>query len=167
MFQAIIESIFEPGVNSQLLKAVNITFVCLVAVVIVLLIAFGFNIHLVVLLILSIGLLLSVNWWVICYPFPLGWWWEKGLVRVRNTVQLTTDFFKKGHEMRPFWAVAVSVQHVLDIHRICRSHTREMKCYFFCPSFPISIISAHMCKVWVSTAFNITLEYYCTNFCQF
>lgn len=64
MFQVIIESIFEPGVNSQLLKAVNITFVCLVAVVIVLLIAFGFNIHLVVLLILSIGLFLSVNWFV-------------------------------------------------------------------------------------------------------
>ena len=62
MFQAIIESIFEPGVNSQLLKAVNITFVCLVAVVIVLLIAFGFNIHLVVLLILCTGLLFSVNW---------------------------------------------------------------------------------------------------------
>lgn len=62
MFQAIVESIFEPGVNSQLLKAVNIIFVCLVAVVIVLLITFGFNIHLVILLILSTGLFLSVNW---------------------------------------------------------------------------------------------------------
>jgi len=64
MFQAIIESIFEPGVNSQLLKAINVIFVCLVVVVIVLLIGFGFNIHLLVLLILSTGLLLSVNWFV-------------------------------------------------------------------------------------------------------
>lgn len=62
MFQAIAESIFEPGVNSQLLKAINITFVCLFVVVIFLLIALGLNIHLLVLLILSTGLLLSVNW---------------------------------------------------------------------------------------------------------
>lgn len=62
MFESIIESIFEPGVNSQLLKAINVTFVCLVVVVIFLLVALGFNIHLLVLLILSTGLLLSVNW---------------------------------------------------------------------------------------------------------
>ncbi|KAJ7362054.1 hypothetical protein OS493_013143 [Desmophyllum pertusum] len=64
MFQAVIESIFEPGVNSQLLKATNITFVCLVVVIICMLIGFGFNIHLLVLLILSTGLLLSINWFV-------------------------------------------------------------------------------------------------------
>ena len=62
MFQAIVESIFEPGVNSQLLKAINIIFVCLVVVVIFLLTGYGFNIHLLVLLILSTGLLLSINW---------------------------------------------------------------------------------------------------------
>ncbi|KAL9956337.1 hypothetical protein ACROYT_G037802 [Oculina patagonica] len=64
MFQAIVESIFEPGVNSQLLKAINIIFVCLVIVVILLLTAYGFNIHLLILLILSTGLLLSINWFV-------------------------------------------------------------------------------------------------------
>lgn len=62
MFQAIIQSIFEPGVNSGLLKAINIIFVCLVFVLIFQLSTFGFNIHLLVLLILSTGLLLSVNW---------------------------------------------------------------------------------------------------------
>lgn len=64
MFQAIVESIFEPGVNSQLLRAINIIFLCLVLVVIFLLAAYGFNIHLLVLLILTTGLLLSINWFV-------------------------------------------------------------------------------------------------------
>jgi len=64
MFQAIVESIFEPGVNSQLLKAINVIFLCLVVVVIFLLTGYGFNIHLLVLLILTTGLLLSINWFV-------------------------------------------------------------------------------------------------------
>lgn len=62
MFEAIVESILQPGVNSQLLTAVNIAFVCLLVVLTFLLVTFGFNIHLVMLLIISSGLLLSINW---------------------------------------------------------------------------------------------------------
>ena len=62
MFQAVIRSIFEPGVNSGLLTAINVIFVCLVIVLVFLLISFGFNIHVLMLLILSTGLLLSINW---------------------------------------------------------------------------------------------------------
>ena len=62
MFQAVIQSIFEPGVNSELLTAINVIFVCLVIVLVFLLISFGFNIHVLMLLILSTGLLLSINW---------------------------------------------------------------------------------------------------------
>lgn len=62
MFEAIVESILQPGVNSQLLTAVNIAFVCLLVVLTFLLVTFGFNIHLLMLLIISSGLLLSINW---------------------------------------------------------------------------------------------------------
>jgi hypothetical protein len=62
MLNAVAESIFEPGVNSQLLKVVNITFICLILVGIGLIFLAGFNIHLIVLLVLSSGLLFSINW---------------------------------------------------------------------------------------------------------
>ena len=62
MFEAIVESILQPGVNSQLLTAINIAFVCLLVVLTFLLVAFGFNIHLLMLIIISSGLLLSINW---------------------------------------------------------------------------------------------------------
>lgn len=64
MFQAVIQSIFEPGVNSGLLTAINVIFVCLVVVLIFLLMIFGFNIHVLMLSILSSGLILSINWFV-------------------------------------------------------------------------------------------------------
>lgn len=62
MFEAIVESILQPGVNSQLLTAVNVAFVCLLVVLTFLLVTFGFNIHLLMLIIISSGLLLSINW---------------------------------------------------------------------------------------------------------
>jgi len=62
MLQDIVQSIFEPGVNSHVLKAVNIIFVCLIIVGIGLVLFSGFNIHLLVLLVLSSGLLISINW---------------------------------------------------------------------------------------------------------
>ena len=62
MFEAIVESILQPGVNSQLLTAINVAFVCLLVVLTFLLVTFGFNIHLLVLIIISSGLLLSINW---------------------------------------------------------------------------------------------------------
>lgn len=62
MFEAIVESILQPGVNSQLLTAINIAFVCLLVVLTFLLVTFGFNIHLLMLIIISSGLLLSINW---------------------------------------------------------------------------------------------------------
>lgn len=62
MFEAIVESILQPGVNSQLLIAINVAFVCLLVVLTFLLVAFGFNIHLLMLIIISSGLLLSINW---------------------------------------------------------------------------------------------------------
>lgn len=64
MFEAIVESILQPGVNSQLLTAINIAFVCLLVVLTFMLVTFGFNIHLLMLIIISSGLLLSINWWV-------------------------------------------------------------------------------------------------------
>lgn len=62
MFEAIVESILQPGVNSQLLTAINVAFVCLLVVLTFLLVTFGFNIHLLMLIIISSGLLLSINW---------------------------------------------------------------------------------------------------------
>ncbi|CAH3191814.1 unnamed protein product [Porites evermanni] len=64
MFEAIVESILQPGVNSQLLTAINIAFVCLLVILTLLLVTFGFNIHLLMLIIISSGLLLSINWFV-------------------------------------------------------------------------------------------------------
>ncbi|CAH3162187.1 unnamed protein product [Porites lobata] len=64
MFEAIVESILQPGVNSQLLTAINVAFVCLLVVLTFLLVTFGFNIHLLMLIIISSGLLLSINWFV-------------------------------------------------------------------------------------------------------
>lgn len=64
MFEAIVESILQPGVNSQLLIAINVAFVCLLVVLTFLLVTFGFNIHLLMLIIISSGLLLSINWFV-------------------------------------------------------------------------------------------------------
>lgn len=64
MFEAIVESTLQPGVNSQLLTAINIAFVCLLVVLTFLLVTFGFNIHLLMLIIISSGLLLSINWFV-------------------------------------------------------------------------------------------------------
>ena len=62
MLRGVVKSIFEPGVNSQLWIALNIVFLCLVVVTCALFVAFGFNFHLIVLLSLTVGLLLSVNW---------------------------------------------------------------------------------------------------------
>ena len=62
MFEGIVESILQPGVNSQLLTAINVAFVCLLVVLTFLLVTFGFNIHLLMLIIISSGLLLSINW---------------------------------------------------------------------------------------------------------
>ena len=58
------DSIFEPGVNNQLLAAVNVVFVCLVLVIVAMFLLVGFNLHLLFMLLLSTGLLLSVNWYV-------------------------------------------------------------------------------------------------------
>ena len=64
MLQAVVDSIFEGGVNNQLLAAVNIVFVSLVLVTLTMFLLVGFNVHLLVMLLLSSGLLLSVNWYV-------------------------------------------------------------------------------------------------------
>ncbi|EDO40071.1 predicted protein [Nematostella vectensis] len=65
MLQAIVDSIFVSGVTGQVLLAVNLIFLSLLVVLLCLLLIFGFNIHLLFLLLLCGGLLASINWFVL------------------------------------------------------------------------------------------------------
>ena len=62
MLREVILSIFEPGVNRSTRFFTYGIFVSLILVIVALLVAVGFNIHLVFLLILSILLLLAIIW---------------------------------------------------------------------------------------------------------
>ncbi|KAG4411010.1 hypothetical protein IFR04_015861 [Cadophora malorum] len=59
----LVQSIFTPGPTPTLLVATNVTFACLQAVLLLLLIA-TFSIHFVILSLLSAGLWWSINWFV-------------------------------------------------------------------------------------------------------
>lgn len=59
----LVQSIFTPGPTPTLLIATNVTFACLQAVLLLLLIA-TFSIHFVILSLLSAGLWWSINWFV-------------------------------------------------------------------------------------------------------
>jgi len=64
MFREIVLSIFEPGVNRSTKFFTYGIFLSLILVIITLLAAVGFNIHLVFLLVLASFLLLAVIWFV-------------------------------------------------------------------------------------------------------
>lgn len=73
--QFLIDLIFQPGSSLKLIPAINITVLCLLILMAFLLYSSIDVIHIVVMSTLSVGLLLSVNWWVVsCIfwsPFPL------------------------------------------------------------------------------------------------
>lgn len=60
----LLDNIFHEGVNSTTHELMNWIFYALFASLSTLLLASGFNLHVVALLVLSIGLFLSINWYV-------------------------------------------------------------------------------------------------------
>ena len=62
MFTEIALSIFQPGVNSATKHFTYGVFIALIIILGLLLFSVGFNIHLVLLLILSISLLMALIW---------------------------------------------------------------------------------------------------------
>ena len=61
-FEEIGASIFESGANSSVVIAINCIFSALIVTLCALLLVWGINIHLIFLTILSVGLLISLNW---------------------------------------------------------------------------------------------------------
>jgi hypothetical protein len=64
LLEAIWQSIVTPGVGKGLAASINASLLTLIATLLGLLATSGYSIHYVVLLVLSTGLLLSVNWYV-------------------------------------------------------------------------------------------------------
>ena len=62
MFDAIVKSIFEPGVSPKLLVAVNVVFCSLLLTGVLILCFVHFSIHILALTILALGLIISINW---------------------------------------------------------------------------------------------------------
>lgn len=64
MLEAIVQSIFEPGVSPKLLVAVNVVFSALVLTGLIVTIFVTFSYHVLFLTILGLALIISINWFV-------------------------------------------------------------------------------------------------------
>ena len=64
MFDAIVRSIFEPGVSPKLLLAVNLIFGVLLLTGVLILGFINFSVHVLALTILALALIVSINWFV-------------------------------------------------------------------------------------------------------
>ncbi|SGY31463.1 BQ5605_C002g01232 [Microbotryum silenes-dioicae] len=62
MLQDVIASIFEPGTNSGLVQAMSYSFYALFVTLFGMVVLTGGNIHVVALLVLSLGLYASIRW---------------------------------------------------------------------------------------------------------
>ncbi|KAK4055220.1 hypothetical protein OIV83_000500 [Microbotryomycetes sp. JL201] len=65
ILQDVISSIFEPGTNSGLIKAMTYSFYSLFATLLVMLVLTNGNLHVLSLLVLSVGLFASVKWFLV------------------------------------------------------------------------------------------------------
>lgn len=64
MLQEIIDSIFTPGINSSVRIFTIVVFILLILVLFVMLFLTNFNIHIIVMFLLSIGVLVSLCWFM-------------------------------------------------------------------------------------------------------
>ena len=62
MIRGVVESIFQPGVNSQLVVAVNVTFVLLLLILAVMTYASGFDILILGFFVIAFLLFVTVTW---------------------------------------------------------------------------------------------------------
>ncbi|KAJ9089110.1 hypothetical protein DSO57_1016207 [Entomophthora muscae] len=67
MFKDVIDSIFTPGVNSGLIRAMNISFIFLFVTLAAFAVITSFNIHVIALNFIAFGLFCSINWMKLCY----------------------------------------------------------------------------------------------------
>ena len=64
MLQSIVDSIFEPGVNVGVRRFTYLVFVLLILVLIGLMVATNFNIHVMIMTFLACGVLASLTWFL-------------------------------------------------------------------------------------------------------
>lgn len=64
MFQGIVDSIFKPGINNSVRLFTCLVFILLILVLFGMLFLTNFNIHVVVMLLLSIGVFVSLCWFM-------------------------------------------------------------------------------------------------------
>jgi hypothetical protein len=69
------DSIFTPGPTPILVKAMNISFFALFALLIPL-VYYTHNIHVILLTILAIGLWAALQWYYLRYSINTGFWWS-------------------------------------------------------------------------------------------
>jgi len=62
MLNDVVSSIFTPGTNPGLLRAIDFTFYALFATLVLLLVVSDFNLHVVILLFLAVCLFVSLKW---------------------------------------------------------------------------------------------------------
>jgi glycerol uptake facilitator-like aquaporin len=62
MLRGVVESIFQPGVNNQLVVAVNVTFVLLLLILAVMTYASGFDILIFGFFVIALLLFVTVTW---------------------------------------------------------------------------------------------------------
>ena len=63
----VVLSAVEPGVNNSVLVLINAVFVLLVVTLTLILVFLtGFNIHVIIMCLLSVGVLIGVNWYELC-----------------------------------------------------------------------------------------------------
>ena len=66
----VVLSVVEPGVNNSVLVLVNAVFVLLVVTLTLILVFLtGFNIHVIIMCLLSVGVLIGVNWYERCVQY--------------------------------------------------------------------------------------------------
>ena len=85
----IVDSIFTPGTNEGLLRAMNWSFYALFATLSALLVATRGNVHVVALLTLSVALWASIKWCV--RAAPCGSRWRVGARRTTNARSPSCD----------------------------------------------------------------------------
>ncbi|KAJ2856748.1 hypothetical protein GGI22_003716 [Coemansia erecta] len=64
IFRDVVDSIFEPGVNRSVIVVMNCSFFALFFILVYLLIATNFNLHVCALTVLSALLFASINWFI-------------------------------------------------------------------------------------------------------
>ena len=68
MLGDVVTSIYEPGVNTGLLQFVTILFIVLVIVLVAIMVFVDFNIHLVILTFLAVGVGSALQWYAVALP---------------------------------------------------------------------------------------------------